>query len=409
MRFLFVSRTFPVDFNKKWGIHKRMQLFIDAIKEFAQIDMLIYIPKSMVSSKNNIQKIEADVCKYFNAAITLYLCPLHEGLHRSNSNWELIGRGIFNLYHLKITYGTSKKQQVEKFEKHLAATYYDAIFVHRFGSISPILKYRNQLPPVFFDLDDIEHKAFARDICNPPLYLSKSLYLLQIPALIWSEYKITSLAKKSFVCSDKDRGYLNRIFHSNNIVTIPNSIDVPRKQNIPNNHNMVFIGILSYFPNIVAVEYLIEKIYPLVRKAIPDARLIVAGHSPEKIKYYTKNITGIEFTGYVEDLENFYQNARVVCSPIFSGGGTRIKIIEAAVFGKAVVANKMGAEGLVFKDGDSILLREDAEAFAQACIRLLKDSELCKDIGTNARNTAIQYYNKKNIVQKIKKNSFGIP
>jgi glycosyltransferase involved in cell wall biosynthesis len=66
----------------------------------------------------------------------------------------------------------------------------------------------------------------------------------------------------------------------------------------------------------------------------------------------------------------------VVCTPILSGGGTRVKIIEAAAYGRPIVSTRIGAEGIEMQDGNGIFLQDDSKSFAEACIRLLNDHEL---------------------------------
>ena len=97
-----------------------------------------------------------------------------------------------------------------------------------------------------------------------------------------------------------------------------------------------------------------------MREACPDARLIVAGNKPERIPSFAQRPAGVEFTGFVSELEMLYRRAAIVCCPILSGGGTRIKILEAAAHGKAVVSTVVGAEGLELRDGVEIALRDGA-------------------------------------------------
>jgi glycosyltransferase involved in cell wall biosynthesis len=81
-----------------------------------------------------------------------------------------------------------------------------------------------------------------------------------------------------------------------------------------------------------------------------------------------------------------------VCSPISIGGGTRVKIIEAAAWAKPIVSTSIGAEGLSFKDEVEILLRDDDDSIAAECVRLLQDDELCRSLGEAARLKARATY-----------------
>jgi glycosyltransferase involved in cell wall biosynthesis len=129
--------------------------------------------------------------------------------------------------------------------------------------------------------------------------------------------------------------------------------------------------------------------------------LIIAGLVPERIRGYHAGVPGVEFTGFVDDLEALYQRARVICAPILVGGGTRVKIIEAAAFGKAIVATRVGVEGLDMRDGVELLVRDDPDSFAEACLQLLDDAVLCERLGRAAYATVVRYYGRSEIVSLI--------
>jgi glycosyltransferase involved in cell wall biosynthesis len=144
-------------------------------------------------------------------------------------------------------------------------------------------------------------------------------------------------------------------------------------------------------------------IWPRIRQECPDARLIIAGDKADWIPARGSRPEGVELTGFVEDLDELYRNARVVCCPVQSGAGTRTKIVEAAAYGRPVVSTRIGAEGLGMKDGDSILLRDDPDAFANACVSLFRDDGLARRIGRRAREEAVRSFNRDDIVEKIRR------
>jgi glycosyltransferase involved in cell wall biosynthesis len=103
----------------------------------------------------------------------------------------------------------------------------------------------------------------------------------------------------------------------------------------------------------------------------------------------------------VDDLKALYQRCKIAVVPIFSGSGTRIKIIEAAGYGKAIVTSSIGVEGLEMRDGHELLIRDTAEAFAASCVRLFEQPELCDRLGNAARTTAAARYDRRNVIQLI--------
>jgi glycosyltransferase involved in cell wall biosynthesis len=263
------------------------------------------------------------------------------------------------------------------------------------------------LPPVYMDLDDVEHKVFLREMSQPPKWASKPLMYLQWPALMLGERRAIQLTRKTFVCSDADVRYLRRTLGLSNVSLIPNSIDIPAPQPTSGEPALLFLGAYGYKPNVVAATELIREIWPFVRSACPAARLIIAGASPERIPCFAEHHEGVEYAGFVEDLDQIYRRARAVCCPIRSGGGTRIKIIEAAAYGKAIVSTPLGAEGLDFTDGSEIMLRDDPGAFAAACIELLRNDRLCERIGAAARARATARYDRQSVIRLVQGEIFG--
>jgi len=162
------------------------------------------------------------------------------------------------------------------------------------------------------------------------------------------------------------------------------------------------VATYAYSANIIAAEFLVRGVWPLVRRACPDARLIVAGNKPERIPSFAQRPAGVEFTGFVPDLEPLYRSAAMVCCPVLSGGGTRVKILEAAAHGKAVVSTVVGAEGLDLRDGIEIVLRDGARAFAEACTELLRDPVRRDALGRAARDAVARRYDRRRVVNLVK-------
>jgi glycosyltransferase involved in cell wall biosynthesis len=157
-----------------------------------------------------------------------------------------------------------------------------------------------------------------------------------------------------------------------------------------------FIGSFAYEPNGDAAEELITRIWPQVRARLPQAALVLAGPRPERVPSFNRmqgngRDAGIEFTGLLSNVDHFYESVQLVCCPIRSGSGTRIKIIEAAAHGIPVAATRMAAEGLNFVDGVEIVLTDSPGSISQACIELLSDPVCCREIGLAARAKAMSH------------------
>jgi glycosyltransferase involved in cell wall biosynthesis len=305
--------------------------------------------------------------------------------------------------------GTAGPTQVAAFETALDASP-EAIFVQGLDSMCPALLTRRPLPPIYLDLDDIEHVKVVRQLRQPPFWPGKYLYYLQVPALVCGERRAIKLARKSFVCSDLDRDYLARRWRLPRVVTLPNAVSIPAEYGTePGSRSLLLVAAYAYGPNIISAEFLVKDVWPLVREACPDARLIVAGNKPERIPSFARKPVGVEFTGFVPDLAQLYRRTAIVCCPILSGGGTRIKILEASAHGKAVVSTVVGAEGLELRDGVEIILRDGARAFADGCIELLGDPARREALGRAAREAVARRYDRRQIVALVKDEIAGRP
>ena len=374
-----------------------------AFQGVAEIDVLFYVLPEVDISPAAVTQMQSFFCNHWQANVHLFPCQIFTQ-DQTLPKWQRQGRGIFNFFQHPDYAVTSGPQQIQALEDCLGRQP-DAIFLHRLRSACPVLLTDHALPPLFLDLDDIEPVAFVRKLSQPPSQPIASLpYYLQVPALWWGTAEAIRRCQQTYVCSDQDRSYLTDFWHLPRVVTVPNSAAIPQTPPLSTDPALLLIGSYSYAPNLNAANFLIKRVWPRIRQARPEARLIIAGRDPSKICGYNTGVPGVEFTGFVDDLSALYRRVRIVCCPIFSGGGTRVKMIEAAAHGKPVVASKIGVEGLSFQAGTEYLEANDAQTFAEACLTLLENQTLCEQIGLSAREKAIQYYDRSHIVQLIRSN-----
>lgn len=268
----------------------------------------------------------------------------------------------------------------------------DFIFVRQLYAMLPFFA-APPAAPVLFDLDDLLHRVHWRAATVPPLRLGQAAMALQIPAILAAERRAARLAARTCVCTPADARFLAWLGAGPRAVVVPNAVACPvRTPPVPTQPHLLFLGQYAYGPNALAAERLIRRVWPRVRQARPDARLRIAGGASESLPSAACPPAGVEFLGYVPDLDALYADARVVCCPIDVGGGTRLKLIEAAAHARPMVSTRIGAEGLDFRDGREILLRDDDAGIAAACVALLADDALCARLGTAARTRMIELY-----------------
>jgi rhamnosyltransferase len=155
---------------------------------------------------------------------------------------------------------------------------------------------------------------------------------------------------------------------------------------------VLFLGSFGHTPNLDAVEYLLEEIWPLVRLRVPGARLSLLGaHPPDWIRA-KQGIEGIDVLGTVESTVEQFQLHRVFAAPIRAGSGTRLKILEAFSCGLPVVSTTVGAEGIKCSHDREILIADQPGAFAEQLCSLLTDDSLCDRLAEKARQLVVDEY-----------------
>jgi glycosyltransferase involved in cell wall biosynthesis len=157
---------------------------------------------------------------------------------------------------------------------------------------------------------------------------------------------------------------------------------------------LLFIGTLNYPPNEDAVGHFCSDILPLIRrKFLHPVRIRIVGAVPSPgIVLLSRRYPDVEVVANVPDLAPYYAEADVVIVPLRAGSGTRIKILEAFSFGRPVVSTTIGAEGLALKNREQLLIADEPEAFAGACVELLEDPALCARITKSAQTWLLAHH-----------------
>jgi polysaccharide biosynthesis protein PslH len=140
------------------------------------------------------------------------------------------------------------------------------------------------------------------------------------------------------------------------------------------------------------VNYFLGEIWAAVRRRVPDARLTVVGRGDAPMKARWGSDPSVRFTGWVEDVEPWFRQSRVMVVPLRSGSGMRVKILDAFARGVPVVATSVGIEGIAAVNGQHAMVADSPDAFADATARLLEDSALASRLSTEARRLVMDRY-----------------
>jgi glycosyltransferase involved in cell wall biosynthesis len=210
------------------------------------------------------------------------------------------------------------------------------------------------------------------------------------------------------VCSQVDHDILAMNRKLKNIFIIPNSYPIDRLSSkidsagYENRNVFLFVGTLNYGPNSNGLEWFIESIFPYIKKVDRASILLVVGRDPEeKLIAKCSRIPGIELHANVPDVEPFYQRCGIVVVPIMSGGGTRIKILEAGMSGRPVFSTPFGAYGLDVTDRKDIMIFNDRDSFIER-YEQMNMKEMYEKIRYNLKITVETKYSTKSFDKGMK-------
>lgn len=235
--------------------------------------------------------------------------------------------------------------------------------------------------------------------------LIKTYMFLQYLKLFKFEKTVCSNFDRCITVSDLDRKALEAICPDGKFVTIPNGVDIEhfkcrKTKVIPN--SLVWVGGMRSFYNRDAVNYFLDEIIPLIQCEIPDVKVTFVGSSPPKgLLEISKRNPQIKFTGFVEDIRPYVEEAAVYIAPIRSGSGTKLKILNALSLSKAVVTTSIGAEGIEVSPNENIFIADNPEDFAQTTIELLKNPDMAEFAGKEGRKLIEEKYDWETICRKM--------
>jgi glycosyltransferase involved in cell wall biosynthesis len=268
---------------------------------------------------------------------------------------------------------------VTQFEEITAMQYVKAAPRHIPAVVSP------------YNVDSAVEAALARHV-TPSWARARSAYRAR--RVRATERRGARRADVVICVSRHDRDY----FHdrgARNAVVIPNGVDddlfdVPLEP--PNCPRLLFFGAFGWQPNAAGMIRYLRDVWPRVLRELPDAELRVAGSGTvEAISAAASETAGVKLLGFVPDLLGELRSARAVVAPLWVGGGTRIKVLEALAAARPVVGTSVAVEQIGFEHDCHGLIADDPDALAKATLRLLLDDESAHRYARNARTLAERY------------------
>ena len=290
----------------------------------------------------------------------------------------------------------------------LGSVQFDQAHVFRLSMMQIASKVLPVKVPLVLDLDDIESKALLRltELQRPQLgRLTSAVRRREAAKLVKAENQVVSRANRVLVCSAADRRELAARLGDRNVAEMPNGIRLPDalpERRREGAFKILFVGSLDYAPNQDALEVLAQGLASHVAEAVPQGvTWRIVGRRPPAYLVEMARKAGLDLVSDAPSLDEHYQWADAVIVPLRSGGGTRIKILEAAAWQLPVVSSTIGAEGLELRHDQDLLIANTREEFSEAFSRLAGDESLAAEIARAGRKKIEEIYAQTAISFKI--------
>ena len=206
------------------------------------------------------------------------------------------------------------------------------------------------------------------------------------------EHQLIEQADETWVVSPFEQRLLQKEWPDKSIQLVSNIVDIPgSKTPFGLRRDYLFIGGFQHKPNIDAVLFFLQKIYPLVSDRLPDTKFYIIGGKPppEIVALATERVI---LAGLQSDAHPFFDTVRLSVAPLRFGAGVKGKINQSMALGVPVVATSVAAEGMELQDHEDVLLADEPEDFAQALINLYESEELWTRLSENGiRKTRALY------------------
>lgn len=249
--------------------------------------------------------------------------------------------------------------------------------------------------PVILDMHNIEsdlRKQIDRHKGGPLAQaLAPFRYRSRWAAAQSYECQVARAASAIWLCSRADKERLSNLAPDlRQLDVVPNPAPKLENRDEGSAHwvpHILFVGHLSYEPNVEAVLRLTKEIFPALRSHFPQACLTLAGRTPHRAIASIAAVTeGLELLANPPDLAPIYAAANLTIVPLRTGGGTRLKILEAMAYGVPVVASAKAVEGLDLTPGEEFLLADDNQSYVNAVKRFSSDPSIRSTICRAAQN-----------------------
>jgi glycosyltransferase involved in cell wall biosynthesis len=271
-------------------------------------------------------------------------------------------------------------EMANKIQQLIAANKFELIIASQVGTAG-YGRYFQNIPALF---EEVEMGIYYEQLARADSFKSKLRYRLTLAKQKNYLRELLQYFDACTVVSEPEQALVKTAVSGyRNVEIIPNcmnladydAVNVAKRPN-----SLIFTGSFTYHVNHQAMEWYVREVNSLVQAQVPDVQLSITGDHANLPLPPANNVTR---TGFVDDIRSWIASSCISLVPIFMGGGTRLKILEAMALRTPVVATSKGAEGLEVEHGKHLLLADTPQAFADAVVTLLRDPNLYQQLSHN--------------------------
>jgi len=239
----------------------------------------------------------------------------------------------------------------------------------------------------------LQYVMYTIDRLQPRRWLQAFYSWVQSERIARYEGDLCRLADAVIAVSPEDADVLQRYQPQKPVFVVPSGIifdDYAREIHaLPLGDNaLVFTGKMDYRPNVDAMLWFIQRIFP----QLPNTRLVIVGQQPHSSLQALENPPTITLTGWVDSVQPYLKGGAVYIAPLRMGSGTRLKLLEAMATGCAIVATTIAGAGLLPEVKNAMMIADDETAIKDAILYLLRHPQERQALGERAREQVKAHY-----------------
>jgi sugar transferase (PEP-CTERM/EpsH1 system associated) len=257
--------------------------------------------------------------------------------------------------------------------------------------MAPFTKHLDAYPKTLDYMDALSENMRRRAGKSP--FFSRWLWKSEFKRLKKYEKVAFDLFDHHFIISEQDRELIDHP-KRDEITVIPNGINLKRfaYKELPKEFDLIFTGNMAYPPNVLACEYIVNRILPLLKARYPDIRVALVGINPKPTvkQLASKSVT---VTGWVDDMSDYYARSKILLAPMEIGAGLQNKILEAMAMKLPVITSRIAGNAMHKEAQGCFLSAGSPEEYAKHVSTLLSNEQKRHELGNKGYEYVLKHHN----------------